>query len=108
LIRPSLYKSPGWRTAMLAGMVQQGLDPARNIGHFEDSDLAEGLYLKVEEGGFVTQRLKLVRPDFTQKIIANDTHWQSRPIVENGLMPGADIFAADLGWLPADHPAVRR
>lgn len=108
LIRPALYKSEGWREAMLAGMAAQGLDPARNVGHFEDSDLSEGLYIKVEEDGFVTRRLKLVRPGFTQTLLANDTHWLSRPILENGLVAGADIFADGLSWLPGNHPAVRR
>lgn len=44
----------------------------------------EGLYIKVEEGGIVSERYKWVRPNFLQCILASNSHWQSRPIVKNG------------------------
>jgi ATP-dependent RNA circularization protein (DNA/RNA ligase family) len=46
----------------------------------------EGLVLRAEHKGCVTDRAKLVRPDFTQAI---DTHWRSRRIEWNRLdQPG--------------------
>ena len=45
----------------------------------------EGLYIKVEEGGEVVQRLKYVRATFLQVVEVTRTHWLERPIVPNGL-----------------------
>ena len=87
-----------------ASKPREGLDPARNVGHFEPTRAAEGLYIKIEEDGRVVERLKFVRPDFVQRIIDADQHWHSRPIVPNVLVPGADIYAPDLHWL--DEPSA--
>lgn len=95
----SLYKTANWREALDASIRREGLDPARNVGHFEPTRAAEGLYIKIEEDGRVVERLKFVRPDFVQRIIDADQHWHSRPIVPNVLVPGADIYAPDLHWL---------
>jgi hypothetical protein len=97
----SLYKTANWREALDASIRREGLDPARNVGHFEPTRAAEGLYIKIEEDGRVVERLKFVRPDFVQRIIDADQHWHSRPIVPNVLVPGADIYAPDLHWLEA-------
>lgn len=43
----------------------------------------EGLYLRRETRGWLDQRVKIVRSDFTQAIT---THWSSRPMVRNGLL----------------------
>ena len=48
----------------------------------------EGLYIKVENGGIVTDRLKFVRAEFLQCVFASNTHWQSRPILPNQLSDG--------------------
>ena len=53
----------------------------------------EGLYLKVEENGIVTERYKYVRAGFVQALVAADSHWMDRPILPNQLKPGIDIFA---------------
>lgn len=63
----------------------------------EDSDLAEGLYLKLERDGQVAGRFKYVRGDFLQAIQSADGHWLDRPILPNGLAEGIDIFAEQLG-----------
>ena len=63
----------------------------------EDSDLAEGLYLKQENADHVEDRFKFVRADFLQAIEAADGHWHDRPILPNGLDDGVDIFAPTLG-----------
>lgn len=93
LIRPSLYRSEGWREALAEAAERAGADPARALRETGPSDLAEGLYLKVERGGETIARYKLVRGGFVQTILESGTHWQDRPIIRNGLAPGVDIMA---------------
>lgn len=62
-----------------------GLDPERQIKETDNSDLMEGLYIKVEENGCVVSRMKYVRYSFLQVVDASETHWLDRPIVPNGL-----------------------
>lgn len=52
----------------------------------------EGLYLKVEQYGYVVGRYKLVRDEFIQTIIDGGDHWAQRPIEVQGLAPGVNIF----------------
>lgn len=93
LIAPSLYKSALWREHLETFTHDAGLDAARVRAETEDSDLAEGLYLKHESEDAVIGRYKYVRADFHQAILDSGSHWQDRPILANGLAPGADIFA---------------
>jgi hypothetical protein len=96
LIRPSLYKSQDWRAALDAAAAGGGQDPARVRLETDGSDLAEGLYLKHEDGDRVIGRYKFVRADFLQAIASSGTHWQDRPVIPNGLALGVDLFAASL------------
>lgn len=76
---------------------QLGLDEDRQCRETDASDLMEGLYLKVEEGGEVADRLKFVRASFTQTVDASQTHWLDRPIVPNRLCrPVDDLFRDSL------------
>lgn len=75
---------------------EQGIDPARTLGETDPTELMEGLYIKVEEGGEVRERYKFIRATFLQAVFASDSHWQSRPIVPNQLARGIDLFAASL------------
>jgi hypothetical protein len=93
LIKPSLYKSQGWRAALDAAAAGSGQDPARVRIETDGSDLAEGLYLKHEDGDRVIGRYKFVRADFLQAIESSGSHWQDRPVIPNGLAPGVDLFA---------------
>ncbi len=52
----------------------------------------EGLYVKVEENGVVTERYKFVRLGFFQALMGSDSHWMDRPIIPNQLAAGVDIF----------------
>lgn len=45
--------------------------------------LMEGIYIKVEDGGEVVDRLKYVRASFLQNVLESETHWLDRPIVPN-------------------------
>lgn len=64
----------------------------------KESDVSgnmEGLYVKVEEDGAVLERLKWVRPEFQQTLLASGSHWQERPIIPNRLRNGVDIWAME-------------
>jgi hypothetical protein len=53
----------------------------------------EGLYIKHESETEVLGRYKYVRADFLQRLMASNSHWQSRPIIPNQLAQDVDIFA---------------
>lgn len=59
------------------------------------SGIMEGIYIKVEDGDYVTDRLKYVRGSFLNTILDSQTHWMKRPIVANLLADGVDLF--DMG-----------
>jgi len=88
LIKPSLYKSTDWRTKLQSAAVDSGSRPDMVEKQTEDSDLAEGLYVKLEQDGVVQDRFKFVRADFHQTIQASDGHWLDRPILPNQLTEG--------------------
>lgn len=93
LVRPSLYKSRNWRGALAKAADQSGSRPDMVQKQTEDSNLAEGLYLKQETDLTVQDRFKFVRSDFMQAIEASEGHWNDRPILANQLAEGVDIFA---------------
>ena len=91
-IRPSVYKTAGWRDALAAQAVASGQDPVRVATQTEDSDLSEGLYLKWEDTDHVLGRAKIVRQGFVQTLLDGDGHWLRRPILPNGLAADVDLF----------------
>lgn len=97
LVRPSLYKTSNWREALDAAALSSESRPDMVVRQTEDSDIAEGLYIKDEENGVVQARYKYVRADFVQAILEGDGHWHDRPILPNRLAEGVDIFAPVLG-----------
>lgn len=88
----SHFKSAAWRARLDEVALGEKLDPARVRKETDAADVMEGLYLKVEEKGVVTERYKFVRASFLTSISDAGTHWLSRPIVPNQLAPGVDIF----------------
>ena len=64
---------------------KQGLDVERQVRETDPSLTMEGLYIKVEENGEVTKRVKFVRPSFYQCVNESGSHWQKRPIIPNQL-----------------------
>jgi hypothetical protein len=92
LIRPSLYKSQAWKTRLVDAAQDQNLDVEQVLKQTDPSNLAEGLYIKVETDAATVERYKYVRSDFVQQIAASEGHWLSRPIISNQLAPGVDIF----------------
>jgi hypothetical protein len=97
LVRRSLFKTADWRTSLESSARAARVDFATLV--VDTEDLAEGLYLKHEDdaAGVVLGRYKYVRPSFVQRILDGGVHWKARPIVENKLALGVDIFA---------HPAA--
>lgn len=94
LVRPSLFKTGNWQEALRSASLAAGVDPARAAEETDRSDLAEGLYIKQEDGDKVVGRYKYVRADFLQTISDSGSHWAARPIITNVLAPGIDLSAA--------------
>lgn len=97
MTRPTPFKSVDWRDALAVAAERSGSRPDMVDQQTEDSDLAEGLYLKLEDADHALDRFKFVRADFLQAIEAADGHWHDRPILPNTLVDGIDIFAPVLG-----------
>lgn len=93
----SAYRTPDWRDSLAEAAERAGVDPAAALAEGGDSDLAEGLYVKIEKDDRVVDRLKWVRPGFLQTILESGSHWHSRPIIRNGLSGGVDILASPAG-----------
>lgn len=92
LVAPSLYKSSSWPANLRVAAGVAGADVEMTVAQTDPSPLAEGLYVKQERNGIVVDRFKWVRSEFLQTLAASDSHWQSRPIVANGLAPGVEIY----------------
>jgi hypothetical protein len=92
LIGPSLYKSADWRDRLIETGMARGVEFERVWSETDRSDLMEGLYVKVEEGGAVVERYKYVRASFLTAVLDSGTHWLKRPVVPNRLRGGADLF----------------
>jgi len=93
LVTRSRYKSARWRDALAEQTLKLGLDLDRVRRQTDPEDTAEGLYLKVEEGGVVVDRLKFVRASFLQAVEESGSHWLNRPIIPNLLAEGVDIYS---------------
>ena len=93
LLGPSNYISDEKTETLRQTSEKLGLDPERQCRETDGSNLMEGLYIKIEENGQVVERLKFVRPSFTQTVEVSPTHWLDRPIVPNGLaIPVSAIY----------------
>jgi hypothetical protein len=93
LVGPSLYKSPRWRDALVAAARTAGISVPRAIEETDPSDHAEGLYIKVEEGGAVVERYKWIRAGFLASVVDSGSHWLARPILPNRLADGIELLS---------------
>jgi len=75
-----------------AAALREGLDPDRICRETDPRPAMEGLYIKVEEGGAVVDRMKFVRATFLQVVEESGSHWLERPIVPNGLTRPIDAL----------------
>jgi hypothetical protein len=81
LVARSLFKGPQWRERLRESCERHLPDPERLIAAADASDLAEGLYVKVEERGRVVERYKFIRESFLSTVAAAGEHWMDRPFV---------------------------
>lgn len=93
LVGPSLFKTPQWRERLIAAGEAAGVPADKVVRETDGFDEMEGLYIKVEEDGRVTERLKWVRGSFLNAILDSGSHWLERPIVANQLADGVDLWA---------------
>lgn len=84
---PVLRSGPIATLAELLGLI----GPSRC--RTDPSEPMEGLYIKVEEDGVVTERYKWVRASFLTEILDSGTHWADRPIVPNQLADPEALYA---------------
>ena len=100
LVGPSCFKTPAsvgsWAVNLARACKLVGDDVSARQVKLDPSDLAEGIYIKVERDGHVIDRLKWVRPSFTQAILDADEHWHSRFPVPNLLDAPTDMFPPHL------------
>jgi ATP-dependent RNA circularization protein (DNA/RNA ligase family) len=93
LLTTSLYKSAQWRDSLVLACDEQSQNLELVRKQTDSADLAEGLYIKVEEHGRVVERYKFVRAEFLQAVVDSGSHWMDRPILPNRLRADVDIFA---------------
>jgi hypothetical protein len=115
----ALYKSTQWREHLEADGIAAGYSREPHPTRIDLDDLwretdtaddDEGLYVKVEQDGIVTGRMKWVRPGFVQTITDSGSHWDSRAHVPNRLVD-ADILwdaAARHSAQPFVHDRLNR
>ena len=92
LLGRSAFIGPDHLDQLRALCQARGLDVARAVAETDPGTEMEGLYVKVEEGGAVTARYKLIRPSFLSTVLASESHWLDRPIVPNALLDGARML----------------
>ncbi len=85
LLGPSNYITPQHRERLAVYCGQHGEDAAARLAETDASATMEGLYIKVEAGGEVIDRMKFVRASFLQTVETSETHWLNRPIIPNQL-----------------------
>lgn len=93
LVRASVCRTPGWRTALTGAARAAGADPERALAQTDGTDLMEGLYVKVEEGGHTVDRYKWVRSGFTAAVLDSGAHWLDRPLIANALADPEVLYA---------------
>lgn len=97
LIGQSCFIKDGHIEFLKEYCIQNGEDAEKRCGETDPTNLMEGLYIKIETGGEVTERLKFVRASFLQCVELSNSHWLSRPIIPNQLAyPIENIFEPKL------------
>ncbi len=92
LIGSSFFITDGAPAQFRDDVARLGWDVERAVRQTDLSGIMEGLYVKVEENGVVTERYKFVRDEFLQTVTA-DGHWQDRPMIPNRLAEDAELFS---------------
>ena len=92
LVGPSLFISGDHLARVRTLCHAKGYDAAQAMRETDGSALMEGLYVKVEEDGVVTERYKFIRASFLQTVLDSQSHWMDRPLLANGLCRGVALF----------------
>lgn len=82
----SKYKTENCEQNLLQTINALNLDKDECLSETDLSPLMEGLYIKVEENGIVTNRMKYVRYSFTQPNSVTTSKWLTKPIIPNKLL----------------------
>lgn len=88
----SLYKTENWRKNLRNLCERDNLDYELALCQTDDSDMAEGLYIKDEEDNIVKGRYKFVRTEFLSQVVTSGSHWLDRPIIPNLMAEGGSIW----------------
>ncbi len=89
----SKFVRDGHIERLIAYCEENGLNVEERLHETDDTDIMEGLYIKVEENGCVENRLKFVRAGFAQGAMTSPHHWLHKAIIPNQLcVPIARIF----------------
>ena len=91
-LKTSELKSAEWLQVLRQQAARYGRDMDVLLLETDLSDMAEGLYIKVEANGHVTERFKWVRKDFTTSVNNSETHWLTRPMLPNLLKGDVELF----------------
>lgn len=102
-IGPSLFISGEVQNCFLTQCKKSGVDSELAARQTDLTGIMEGIYIKVEDGDYVTDRLKFVRGSFLNTILDSESHWVNRPIIANCLADGVDLFAIQEGG-ESDEP----
>ena len=84
LLGRSLFVSEKREENLRLELAKKGIEAGQVLDETDLSGLAEGLYIKVEEGGVVKNRLKYVRYGYTQ-VKPTEGEWLNKPIIPNKL-----------------------
>jgi len=96
-IGPSLFISKEPEENLRAQCQKNKADADLAIRQTDLTGIMEGIYIKVEDGDYVTDRLKFVRGSFLNTILDSESHWVNRPIIPNRLADGIDLFDVQKG-----------
>ncbi len=88
MIGKSHFISNGSLNILKNYFIKNNLKAEQVLDETDQTGLMEGLYIKVEEDGIVTERYKWVRADFLQTALSSGSHWLDRPIIPNGIKKG--------------------
>ncbi len=93
LITSSCYTTPNCLDKLKQHCTEHGLDVDDVMSTTDTAPMMEGVYIKIEENGCVTDRLKYVRADYVQHANVDTQEWLKKTIVPNQLaVPFDSIF----------------
>ena len=96
LVKYSLAKTNDWKSCFEKIVAQEKIDLNKAWQQCDNSDLMEGLYLKIESEYTTTGRLKWVRQDFVQSILDAGQHHLQQPFIPNQLAKKAELYTPQI------------